>query len=116
MRKAYSVIVTLIALGLLGYILAVPRALPDQKADARAAAASQPIQESTASGSGSFFRSLSGSSSSSKTYILNTNTRRFHLPSCSSVQQMADKNKKTYTGSRYDLIEQGFAPCQRCHP
>lgn len=35
-----------------------------------------------------------------QTYILNTNTKKFHYPSCPSVEQMKDKNKKDYSGSR----------------
>lgn len=50
------------------------------------------------------------------TYILNTNTHKFHYPSCSSVDQMSDKNKQEYTGSRDDLIAQGYDPCKRCNP
>lgn len=50
------------------------------------------------------------------TYILNTNTKKFHYPSCSSVKQISDKNKQTYTGSRDDLISQGYDPCKRCNP
>lgn len=50
------------------------------------------------------------------TYILNTNKHKFHLPTCSSVGQMSEKNKKEYTGSRQALIDQGYSPCQRCNP
>lgn len=50
------------------------------------------------------------------TYILNVNTKKFHYPSCSSVEQMSDKNKQTYTGSRDDLISQGYDPCKKCNP
>ena len=50
------------------------------------------------------------------TYILNTNTKKFHLPGCSSVSQMKESNKQTYSGSRDDLISQGYVPCKRCHP
>lgn len=49
-------------------------------------------------------------------YILNTNTKKFHYPSCSSVKQMKESNKKEYTGSRDDLIAQGYDPCKRCNP
>jgi DNA-entry nuclease len=52
----------------------------------------------------------------SVTYILNTNTKKFHYPSCSSVSQMKEKNKKSFTGSRDEAIAQGYAPCGRCHP
>ena len=50
------------------------------------------------------------------TYILNVNTKKFHYPSCSSVNQMSDKNKQTYTGNRDDLISQGYDPCKKCNP
>ena len=51
-----------------------------------------------------------------QTYILNTNTHKFHYPWCSSVDQMKEKNKLEYEGSREEIIEMGYAPCQRCHP
>lgn len=49
------------------------------------------------------------------TYIINTNTGKFHYPQCGSVGQMNDSNKEEYTGSRDDLIAQGYSPCKRCH-
>lgn len=50
------------------------------------------------------------------TYIINTNTGKFHEPSCRSVKRMNDSNKKEYTGSRDDLIAQGYDPCKNCNP
>lgn len=50
------------------------------------------------------------------TYILNTNTHKFHYPTCSSVGQMNESNKQEYTGVRDDLIAQGYSPCGRCNP
>lgn len=50
------------------------------------------------------------------TYILNTNTHKFHYPTCSSVGQMNESNKQEYTGGRDDLIAQGYSPCGRCNP
>ena len=49
------------------------------------------------------------------TYIINANTGKFHYPNCSSVKQMNENNKQTYTGSREDLISQGYESCKRCH-
>jgi DNA-entry nuclease len=46
-----------------------------------------------------------------QTYILNMNTHKFHYPSCSSVEDIKDSNKQTYTGSREDIIAQGYEPC-----
>ncbi len=50
------------------------------------------------------------------TYILNTNTKKFHFPSCSSVDSMKDKNKLEYTGTRDDVIAMGYEPCKRFNP
>lgn len=49
-------------------------------------------------------------------YILNTNTKKFHYPSCSSVQDMKEKNKQEFHGTRAEAIEQGYSPCGRCKP
>ncbi len=51
-----------------------------------------------------------------QTYILNTNTHKFHYPSCSGVDDIKDSNKETYTGLRDDLIAQGYEPCGQCKP
>lgn len=54
--------------------------------------------------------------SNAQSYILNTNTKKFHYPSCASVNDMKEDNKKEFTGNRDDIINQGYSPCQRCHP
>lgn len=50
------------------------------------------------------------------TYVINENTHKFHKPECNSVQQMNSSNRKEYTGSRQDLINKGYEPCQNCKP
>ena len=50
------------------------------------------------------------------TYILNTNSHKFHDPDCSSVSGMSTANRQEYTGSREDLIAQGYTPCGQCNP
>lgn len=55
-------------------------------------------------------------SSAEKTYVLNTNTHKFHDPDCSSVSQMKEKNKRIVTESREQIIAEGYDPCGRCHP
>ena len=49
-------------------------------------------------------------------YILNTNTMKFHRPSCSSVNQMSDSNKWVYDGTREEVLNMGYDPCKRCNP
>ena len=50
------------------------------------------------------------------TYILNTKSRKFHLPDCGGVASMSESNKSSYTGFRQDLIDQGYSPCGQCNP
>lgn len=52
----------------------------------------------------------------SQTYILNKNTKKFHYTSCGSASKISEKNKGTYSGSRDDLISQGYSPCGNCDP
>ena len=49
-------------------------------------------------------------------YVLNTKTRKFHTPSCSSVEQISKTNRKDYEGGRETIIEQGYDPCGYCKP
>ncbi len=49
-------------------------------------------------------------------YVLNTSSRKFHLPGCASIDRMAEKNKQEFTGTRDELISQGYEPCGNCNP
>ena len=49
-------------------------------------------------------------------YILNTSSRKFHDPDCGNVNSIKKENKKVYTGSRKDLMEQNYTPCGQCKP
>ena len=49
-------------------------------------------------------------------YVLNTSSKKFHYPSCSSVKDMKEYNKKDYHGTREELIERGYDPWGRCKP
>lgn len=50
------------------------------------------------------------------TYVLNKNTHKFHVPSCSSVDTIKDKNREDTTMSRDEVISAGYVPCKRCKP
>ncbi|MDE7266877.1 MAG: MBL fold metallo-hydrolase [Lachnospiraceae bacterium] len=54
--------------------------------------------------------------SSVVTYVCNKNTKKFHKPACSSVNDMSEKNKLEVTLSREEVIAQGYVPCKRCKP
>lgn len=58
----------------------------------------------------------SDSSSTAKTYILNTNSKKFHLSSCSSAAKISAANRKEYTASREEIIAEGYEPCKICNP
>lgn len=49
-------------------------------------------------------------------FVLNTNSKKFHYPTCSSVGDMSPKNRKDVSISRDEIIAQGFVPCKRCNP
>ena len=50
------------------------------------------------------------------TYVVNTNTKKFHKPSCSSVKDIKNSNRWDFTGERQELIDKGYVPCKRCNP
>ena len=50
------------------------------------------------------------------TYVLNTNTKKFHYEGCRSVKQMKEKNKAYHVGTREECIDMGYDPCGNCHP
>lgn len=71
--------------------------------------------ENAAAANGAY-SNVTDSTATEKTYILNTNTHKFHDPSCSSVSDMKEKNKKVTTDTRESVIASGYAPCKRCDP
>ena len=49
-------------------------------------------------------------------YVLNPGTKKFHYPTCSGVSKIKEGNRQSYTGSRADLLGQGYSPCGNCEP
>ena len=47
-------------------------------------------------------------------YILNTSSKKVHIPTCGSVSTMSDKNKQEYNGSLEDILAQGYEKCGAC--
>lgn len=58
----------------------------------------------------------SSSTATKQDYVLNTNTKKFHKPSCRSVKQMSEKNKKEVKDTRDHIIADGYDPCKICNP
>lgn len=48
-------------------------------------------------------------------YILNTNSKKIHLPDCSAVDNMSESNK-AYTDDYDKAISEGYTPCKICNP
>lgn len=48
-------------------------------------------------------------------YIGNRNTKKFHYPGCSSVDDMKESNKVEFY-SRDEATAAGYVPCKRCNP
>ena len=49
-------------------------------------------------------------------YVLNTNTMKFHDPSCSDVKRINIENRQDATCFREDLTALGYSACGRCKP
>lgn len=61
-------------------------------------------------------KSTTAADANVQTYILNTNTKKFHKESCNSAKSMDASNKKIYKGSRQELIDMGYEACGVCKP
>ena len=61
-------------------------------------------------------KSTTAAEANVQTYILNTNTKKFHKESCNSAKSMEASNKKIYTGSRQEIIDMGYEACGVCKP
>ena len=59
---------------------------------------------------------LSDRQESVQTYVLNTNSHRFHYPDCPSVSDMKEKNKRVVEESREQILKEGYEPCGFCKP
>ena len=50
------------------------------------------------------------------TYILNIRSMKFHAPDCSGAADIKETNRQTFSGTREEVIAQGYAPCGQCKP
>lgn len=53
---------------------------------------------------------------SSAEYVLNTNTFKYHRPTCESVGKMAENNRQVYKGEKKKLETAGYTACKNCCP
>lgn len=61
-------------------------------------------------------QTLPANSSVPAAYIINTNTKKFHLPTCHSATGMKAENRQEITAAREQLILDGYEPCGSCNP
>lgn len=47
-------------------------------------------------------------------YVLNTGSKKYHLPSCSGAAQINRKNRADFTGTEAELESMGYSPCGSC--
>lgn len=66
--------------------------------------------------SGTKVTTATQANSHEQTYILNTNSKKFHKESCGSAKDISSKNKEIFTGTRNELIDKGYQPCGSCKP
>lgn len=93
---------------------AVQNAGAGQGAAGAGAAAGAAVASANAGGGNA--DGAAGASTTAGSYVLNTNTHKFHVPSCSSVESIKKKNRKDVNESREQIISEGYAPCKRCNP
>lgn len=52
----------------------------------------------------------------SQAYVLNTNTIKFHYPSCRYVSSIDPSNRQDVNMTRDEILANGFIPCKVCGP
>ena len=95
---------------------AVVSVTPEGKASSATKAGTGGSVATSSKGSTPNNASSGESSEASETYVLNTNSKKFHRPTCSAVDDISAKNKSGYSGSRDELIAEGYTPCKICNP
>lgn len=50
------------------------------------------------------------------TYVLNTNTMKFHRPNCTYVEKILDSHRIDSAKSRDEIIAEGYEACKKCKP
>lgn len=48
------------------------------------------------------------------TFVLNTNTHKYHDPKCSTLKDLKEENREEFTGTREEVEAMGYEPCGRC--
>lgn len=51
-----------------------------------------------------------------QSFVLNTNSNKFHSISCDSIDTISAKNRQEFIGTRDEIIEMKYSPCGNCKP
>lgn len=51
-----------------------------------------------------------------RTYVLNTNSKKFHLSTCAQADSISEENREEFHGDRQTLIDQEYVPAGCCKP
>ena len=73
------------------------------------------VANSHSTSSSSAHQESTSSGSDTGNYVGNSNSGKFHNPSCQWALKIASYNKVTFN-SREDAINQGYEPCKVCNP
>lgn len=73
------------------------------------------VANSHSTSSSSAHQESTSSASDTGNYVGNSNSGKFHNPSCQWALKIASYNKVTFN-SREDAINQGYEPCKVCNP
>ena len=60
--------------------------------------------------------SAEGQTEIAQDYVLNTSSKKFHLPGCVSVDEIKTENREDVTKTRSAVIDMGYTPCKNCNP
>lgn len=94
----------------------VPTSAPTETTEAPTSEPTEPPATEASNAKNTTSTKDTTSTAKEYTYVLNTSTRKFHYSGCSSVKQMKDSNKSSFTGTRQEVIAKGYSPCGNCYP
>ncbi|MDO4807665.1 MAG: hypothetical protein Q4A07_10500 [Coriobacteriales bacterium] len=57
-----------------------------------------------------------GATSEGQDYVLNTNTHKFHYPSCGHADTIRSYNRQDVHMTREEIVARGYTPCAHCSP
>ena len=60
--------------------------------------------------------SAEGQTEIAQDYVLNTSSKKFHLPGCASADEIKTENREDVTKTRSAVIDMGYTPCKNCNP